>query len=890
MKKIITSIIILFGLTTPVFANTVLNNTANISGYILSADQIEEYLPNYLIYESLNLLYSEETPVRIFTSGNISVQFNLPMVVAVGDDYDLINCDEALRPYFEMLNKIEVKAVDRYFDDNAVLEMVQAQVANFSISEQVTRTSEIIDIVNQLRSLYRKIEFINFDDKSGNSYYVYDAYNFLDNANGQLLFGITSEGQPVLAYDSNLPVHSNGSDNSGTVSKDILNSSGNDAQSSSNSNVVGGSAGVNGNAGSGSTAQLPITDVAILQDAKDYNHYNGEFDYYENARSAEIEVIAKCWGEDCSQQIDDIMPANDMSYGVVRVYTKIKNYEFNIKPYYAQDTIEKENEALMLLTEYNLEQFKQRFQDEVLDKLWVTITKDEQEIIVPDETERTRAEQNLENAIKAIRGAYGKIDVISTGFNAKDVYVYKTLLNDVENTIFAINTDNKLIGVHTDEFNDVFHQHELADESYKTDIINSKDTESQTNPLQYRLSEENYYLCENCSTCEECKTMLVASGRYVGNVYFSKYCPEHACCFVWDWTVDENNVDGAEEGLKCIEKSAFGSLYCENHKCSIASCFNGIVGVSKVDAKATTDRRMTGSTDINDYSAYCVAHKCIAKGCKNLKIGINTSTTYSYSGFSSPEYCEEHCTGCKFYVTSTGEFCNEPVNNNLKMLCDKHLSSGNFEEINDGDLKMAMKYVSPDAKTLIFFGGVGEAYYDLSKTIACVENISDLDDMNIICVSIPEQCWNGERKELSDWNQPVAALKSYLETEIKNGNISADNLYIDGFSNGSQGAYDLATSLQGTQIAGKQVNVELTLIEGIRYDWEGNLYSFLDAGGHLNIYGAKSSTAKFGEAAKYFCNYKFTGDDRVTRGMYDGKHDTTFIRNLYGTYGVHSQV
>lgn len=893
MKKLITCMIILFGLTVPVFANTVLNKVEKISGHILSADQLEEYVTKYQLKENANLLHSEEMPVRIFTSGSISVQFNLPMVVAVGNDYDLTVADETSKPYFEMLNKIEPKAVDRYFNDDEVLKMIQAQVANFSISEQVTRTNEIVDIVNQLRSLYRKIEFANFDNTADNSYYVYDMHNVLDNTNGQLFFGLNFEGQPFLTYDSSLPVISNGLINSGNILEDVSNNNSNfvnGTQSSSNGgNGSGNANGSGGNGNNANTAQSSTVDVIVLQDAEDYNHYNGEFDYYENARSAEMEVISKCWGEGCTQMLQNVVPAKDISCGTVRIDTKIKSYEFDMKPYYAQDTADKEHEVLMLLTENNLKQFRKRFEDEVINKLWKTETKDGKEVTVPDETARAKAKQSLENAINTARSAYGKIDVISTGFNAKDVYVHKTLLNDVDNTIFAINGENKLIGIHTDEFNDVFHQHELADEAYKTDIINSKNPESQTNPLQYRLSEENYYLCENCSRCKLCESQtLVASGRYNGNVYFSNYCPDHACFFVWDWEVDGNNVDGIQEGLKCIKQSEFGSIYCIDHKCQM--CFAGIVGVSSVDAKAMTDHRMTGSIEANDYSKYCVAHKCIAKGCREAKIGIDTSSTYSDKGFSSPEYCEKHCTGCKFYESSIGDFCNEPVNDNLRMLCDKHLKVGVFEEINDGDLKMAMKYVSPDAKTLIFFGGVGEAYYDLSKTIACVENISNLENMNVICVSIPEHCWNGAKKELSDWNKPVAALRTYLETEIKNGNISADSLYIDGFSNGSQGAYDLATSLQGTQIAGKNVDVELTLIEGIRYAWEDNLYNFLDAGGQLNIYGAKSSTAGFGEAAAHFCKYKFNNDERVTKEIYNGKHNVTFVRSLYDTHGVHSQV
>ena len=70
--------------------------------------------------------------------------------------------------------------------------------------------------------------------------------------------------------------------------------------------------------------------------------------------------------------------------------------------------------------------------------------------------------------------------------------MYRSYLNDLDNSVFAQTVNGDLIGIKTNKYNDVFTQHDLG--RGMTDIINSVEN----GVRQYRLAECNFYLCENC--------------------------------------------------------------------------------------------------------------------------------------------------------------------------------------------------------------------------------------------------------------------------------------------------------------------------------------------------------------------------------------------------------
>jgi len=392
----------------------------------------------------------------------------------------------------------------------------------------------------------------------------------------------------------------------------------------------------------------------------------------QEVRSAEFAVIEKCWGEGCAIQHVNIIDENfvdDKTFYIERLST---NYTFASRAYYLEDSECDFSTTFALLTDGNVNSFYYNYLKNELDQIvmYKSIKKNGKTIRVVDETATANVRNNVvrqfENFVNEVRSQYQKIEVILTDGSLKQIYVHSSFLGQVEKKVFALNeAENKLVAIKTDQYNNVFTKGFL---SIKEVSISEK---------HYTVGEY-FYLCESCSKCDDCDKLIAIGDDddSVTMVYFSKFCEDHACLFVWNWAVDITNSGSKEEGLKCRERGDSILGYCYNHKCKL--CENAIVGVSITDVQSNGDKRATGDKSEGKYSDYCVNHKCRAFMCDRAKLSYDTSVdSRDPNNLKMYSYCDKHAAGCKVYVPSKNALCGEPVTSldydSGKMICRGHL-------------------------------------------------------------------------------------------------------------------------------------------------------------------------------------------------------------------------
>ncbi|MBP3284292.1 MAG: hypothetical protein J6M02_02195 [Clostridia bacterium] len=721
MKKLFLSfIMVMMCLCNICFAQEI-NEVAEILMYRQTAVSADNYLSENSNAKSLLKDYDR---VNIFSSGDTTIQMILPAFAEINDN--------------------STNEVATILDDA----LLQEYLASFQYLP--TKQAELTEIANQVRNLYRRARlnyiyygadgsiFIDEGNRVAGAigpnmaglsdiYVLNDAYNIsgntveFDSISGKVLLWQDESGNPILVYDvflsqknnnGNINNPANGFGNNGNTS---MSGSGNGGNTSTSG---AGNKGTNPSGGSvingiDTSEMQPV----VYNTAPDVNQYaDWEFPAYDEARSAEFKVVEHCWGEDSHLPQNLIDMESNWGEIVLSIgYNVNFTYQFNLASYYAQDTEEKENEALYLLTEHNKKLFIEEIFEDVVEDIRITGTdRDGNEYVDENATMTARQEawDKLDEVVWQIRNYYGKIDVIAENYNPKEWYVYNEYITDLDNRIFVQNNEGKLFGIKTDKYNDVFKQHDLG--GGMTDIINS----SEEGIRQYRFAGGtgeigNFYLCENCSLCDDGCGQFVASGKDPDSVlllYFSKYCAEHACRFVWEWQVDPNNSPDCE-GLKCRERRLDGFDYCADHKCRI--CAAGIVGVSIVDATAFADQRDTGSKNRERYSNYCVDHKCMAFSCQEARLNIDTTgVADSNANVTSPLYCAEHNCRCNVVIDGEGRICNNPVSKaayeqTLRMICQTHLdnlSAFNGSGMNKFPPKMGI-CAQCGAFTSIYFNG-----------------------------------------------------------------------------------------------------------------------------------------------------------------------------------------
>lgn len=478
---------------------------------------------------------------------------------------------------------------------------------------------------------------------------------------------------------------------------------------------------------------------------------------------------------------------------------------------------------------------------------------------------------------------------MAENYEPKEYYVQNEFLGDLENTVFAEKEKGKLMGIKTDEYNDIFKQHEIDAERF--DVINSKISSDQANKNQYRFSEGNFYLCQGCSKCEICNDKVAcgdAEGEFL--LYFSKYCAEHACRFVWNWEVDPTNSGPTREGLKCREKGEGANLYCYPHTCSM--CEEAIVGVSTIPmvTATTPDVRDTGAKDIGRYSYYCAIHKCRAVDCRSFRRSQDTTPTVdSQDIVHSPLFCLTHETACVLCGTSVTKAMYDAVGG--AMVCsncrDKALGDGklNFETFVYGDAGIALQYIGPNAKTVVIFPGDGETKTDINAAIEYLGNVPALSNMNVICVSTN---FNSTIAN-NGWTNAANSLQDYLIEQVAAGKISSD-IYIDSFSGGGVGATYIAKNLHGTNVTtsngtNKQINLNLTFMDAA---WNsGVVMDLVNQGMQVGVYAAdtKRSDLNVTKQSNQLVKYNVSKNENMTGAVLKGfGHNQEFIHEVYSQY------
>lgn len=386
---------------------------------------------------------------------------------------------------------------------------------------------------------------------------------------------------------------------------------------------------------------------------------------FAEVRSAEVEVIEKCYGEKIVGEVDGsdysdatelcgVLPDNILPTNTDEKSIKLNGhtYTFALRAYYIPGvTLCSSEDAYVLLTgEYK------DFLESIVTNIKVYNENDKSFDSEATEKARAKARAEFETFVADVQAKYSITEVYH-----KEVFMRQDLLEDADNRIFAISKENELIGVKTDKDNNVFRatNGEYIEEVMTDEKIYNK--------------EDYFYLCKEDSMCGDCNNR-VAYGVWCGEKYFSKYCVEHSCLFVKDHETDVAN-EITTEGLKCIRKTINGA-FCGTHKCRYGDCTNGIVGLSAV-GELFNDIHLTGNAYLNNYSRYCAEHKCRAVMCKNLRVSQDmTIDKTDTNNIISTMYCESHKTGCKYMIGSNE--CGNPVTEDsyeksgFKMLCDDH--------------------------------------------------------------------------------------------------------------------------------------------------------------------------------------------------------------------------
>ncbi|MBP3284293.1 MAG: hypothetical protein J6M02_02200 [Clostridia bacterium] len=419
-----------------------------------------------------------------------------------------------------------------------------------------------------------------------------------------------------------------------------------------------------------------------LKEAVDFHQYNNELADF-TARSAEFKVLEKCWGA-CDTKVDmtpfdtksevtynkNAVPDNEEPVMSETIKVEGFSHTFNMRQYYAQDVSidyytndgDPKDEILSILTDKNMKEYFEPYVNNWVKDAYPDY-KDKKGNFVDQSDKRREIKEKIMEEAKNLRTTwYARIGVITEGFEEKDFFIMEPWVYNYDTLVFA-QTPSKggvpgqLIAIKMDQENghNIYCQHNYEPIENATDIIAVTDSERE-NKLQYRLSDSSYYLCAECATCDDGCGELVASGPDDNEIgqYFSKYCAEHACRFVWAWEADPLNNGNTIEGLKCRERridDTGGINYCVDHKCHNSGCPLAIVGVSQYhDASGVGDSRATGSESREMYSNFCSNHKCRYVGCQDPRTGGQSSTliTDNPNCVESPLYCSKHNKICSY--------------------------------------------------------------------------------------------------------------------------------------------------------------------------------------------------------------------------------------------------
>lgn len=821
---------------------------------------------------------------QTFKDGNTARTMNLPTIINANENNEVV----------------------KYLSDETAQNIINKQVAGLENSETIA--DELRVIANKVRDQYTKIEIEN-DSGEKEIYYVLTSGELEESKEYALKVGANDV---ELLYKNETKEKETDSI-SESAEADATETSG---QGESSQEVESGSTELNGEKKSGE--EKTNQGLGELKDPIDIHGYQ----FWEllnlDVRSAEYEVIEKCWGEDCGEIPENIVPKNEVVHSEK---IKVGSFEhtFYMHQYYAQDVTKSAycgdrsemSEILSVLTKPNRDEFENYVERWLENNVLYYEYKGSIKVI---NEERTKQERDLmkslimEQVDILARNYYARIGVITKEHKEKSFFVFEPWVYNLNKTVFAEkSTTNgsggELIGVRTDEYNDVFTWNDLG--GGMTDILNSQDPKSRVSDKKhYRLKDSNFYLCQNCSMCDSCEK-LVAYGEEAPNQgtgngwYVSKYCANHACRFVWKWLVDSTNNGPKEEGLRCREDKL--AYYCENHRCGNGSCVNAIVGKSLVaDTGGVADARDTGATTEDRYSGYCATHKCRYVDCQEQRISLDTTPWGISNGeitvMHTPRNCPEHETSCVL-CGSNDNVSKDSYNATGAMICDSCagiVRDAEFEVLTVGDAVLGAQLIGPNAPTLIFLGGTA-VKRDIDGTMAVVDGVENLKGYNIICITGPNMTMEAHQE---NWEPVIQSTIPYLQDLVRSGKIDPSTICVDGFSDGGYGAFYLVNQLQGTSVTDasgstSEFDMKMRLLDSpnspnyrllykadiskkLKATWPA-VKNLMDRGAEVGIY---SFTLGEINQDAYIANIQ-NQDERVTGAIYQLKHEEANVRKLY---------
>lgn len=189
-----------------------------------------------------------------------------------------------------------------------------------------------------------------------------------------------------------------------------------------------------------------------------------------------------------------------------------------------------------------------------------------------------------------------------------------------------------------------------------------------------------------------------------------------------------------------------------------------------------------------------------------------------------------------------------------------------------------------DRATLFFFGGKRERSSP-KDTANLLKDIAVLDGWNVTAIAIHR---DPESRPISIWKEVAKDLVDYVTTRVHEGKIDPSRIYLDGYSNGSAGAYYATLALQGKSVVmpdGSTVPIEvkrLTLIEGTLRGIikSAQVEEILSLGIPLTLYVSRGSTYNLSEHGRKLVR-EFSGTPGFTGIMVDHGHGSAIVKLVY---------
>ena len=196
--------------------------------------------------------------------------------------------------------------------------------------------------------------------------------------------------------------------------------------------------------------------------------------------------------------------------------------------------------------------------------------------------------------------------------------------------------------------------------------------------------------------------------------------------------------------------------------------------------------------------------------------------------------------------------------------------------------------MSKEKPTLLFFGGKGERS-SARKTAKLLENVTVYENWNVCYIAVSRD--NGYIRE---WRDVADSLYYYIEQRIKEKKINPYNIYIDGYSNGSAGAFYTTLKLHNMRLILDDVTAtvkvrELTLIEGTLPGIikPPQIEQILSMNIPMTLYVSAGSSYNLSAHGRDLVK-KFKNRENFTGILVDHGHGSAIVALVSNAYGNHT--